>query len=130
MGMVRGRGFWKKLSAAYERGDGTIEELAARHGVVASTFRFWRWKLRRETPAAKPGKAAGLSRRAGAPKFVAVRVRAPAPAEATGGSAAIEIALGNGRVVRVVGRFEPALLARVLDVASASAGVGSAGAAC
>ena len=102
-----------------ERG---VAEVARRYEVCRSLLYRWRRQMR-------GGELAGVTAAAG---FVPVRIApgvpsvgktkdeppaAPAPLQSTLGSAAslglVEIVLGNGRVLRVAERIDPAVLARL-----------------
>jgi transposase len=78
---------------------------AAREGIIAKRLVWWRWKLR-STPATSAPES----------RFLPVRIvdsaARPEPA-----AASIEIALPNGRVVRVAPGFDPAALEQVLAIA-------------
>ena len=102
-----------------ERG---VAEVARRHEVCRSLLYRWCRQMRRGELAAVTA-AAGFVPVRVAPEVLAVREMkdeppaAPALPESTLGSAAsiglVEIVLGNGRVLRVAERIDPAVLARL-----------------
>ena len=101
-----------------ERG---VAEVARRY-VCRSLLYRWRRQMRHGELAAVTA-AAGFAAVRVAPEVPAVRetrdelLAAPAPPESTLGSGAplglVEIVLGNGRVLRVAERIDPAVLARL-----------------
>ena len=107
---------WARRVKRWEASGLDAAAFAAREGLIAKSLLWWRWKLRSTPTAAEPE-----------PRFVPVRVvgsaaRAPCPPST---DTAIEIALPNGRVVRVTAGFEPAVLAHVLAIASSAPGDGT-----
>jgi transposase len=101
-----------------ERG---VAEVGRRYGVCRSLLCRWRRQMRRGELAAVTA-AAGFVPVRIAPEFLAVRETkdeppaVPAPLRSTPGSAPlglVEIVLGNGRVLRVAERIDPAVLARL-----------------
>jgi len=102
-----------------ERG---VAEVARRYEVCRSLLYRWRRQMRGGELAAVPA-AAGFVPVRIAPEVLAVRETkdepppAPALPERTRGSEAsiglVEIVLGNGRVLRVAERIDPAVLARL-----------------
>jgi hypothetical protein len=86
----------------------SAEDFAAREGLKPKQLGWWRWKLR--SPRASSSSTPEL-------RFLPVRVVETAPA-ASGSGVALEVALPNGRVVRVPPGFEPSMLERVLSIAS------------
>lgn len=104
---------WARRVKRWEASGLDAAAFAAREGLVAKSLVWWRWKLR-STPAAAVAE----------PRFVPVRVVdaaacAPCPPST---DVAIEIALPNGRVVRVTTGFDPSVLAQVLAIASSASG--------
>ena len=107
------------VGEAAERG---VAEVARRHEVCRSLLYRWRRQMRGGELAAVTA-AAGFVPVRVAPEVLAVREMkdeppaAPALPESTLGSAAsiglVEIVLGNGRVLRVAERIDPAVLARL-----------------
>jgi transposase len=81
-----------------------VAAFAARERVEAKRLVWWRWKLRSSSP---PPSAAAID-------FLPVRVVDARPSPA----GPIEIALPNGRVVRVPAGFDSAELERVLAIAA------------
>ena len=87
------RAFWRKLSAAVDRG-ATIASTAQRYRVRPKTLAWWRWTLRREEnkgPRAKRQSA----------KLLPVVVRAEAVRETVLGTAPIAITVWNDVAFRV-----------------------------
>lgn len=87
----------------------TAGEFAARAGLSERSLVWWRWKLK-STPAASPTSIAGA--------FLPVHVIDAEAAEAAPASApeAFEIALPNGRVIRVPPKFDAQTLERILAI--------------
>jgi transposase len=102
------RAEWSERVRKWERSGLEIADFARREGLNPKLLGWWRWKL-------QPG---GLTSTAPAPepRFLPVHVVATAPPRAT---APIEIALPNGRVVRILPGFDPATLERVLAIVGA-----------
>jgi hypothetical protein len=82
----------------------TAEQHGRREGLDPRQLRWWKWSLQ---------KRAATAEGASVTSFLPVRVVA-AP---TAAPSAIEIVLGNGRLVRVLGPVDPDLLAAVLEAA-------------
>jgi hypothetical protein len=78
----------------------SVRAFCARHGLATASFYNWRRLLQRRA-AAQP------------PAFVPVQVVADAPSDRTG---ALEVALLNGRTVRVAPGFDAPTLRRLLAV--------------
>src|SRR5512146_1954295 len=97
---------WARLVAEWEASGLGAAEFAAQQGVIAKRLVWWRWKLRSTQQAARPE-----------PQFLPVRV-VDSVARSAAAETAIEIALPNGRVVRVVAGFDPAALEQVLAIAA------------
>jgi len=108
------REHWRALLEAQRRSGLGLAAFCRRRGLRKGTLSFWKWKLAREAEAGT-GRAAMAS-------FVPIQLAAvpPRPREprATAGMLAelgeLEIALTDGRLVRVRGRVEPLWLAVVL----------------
>jgi len=100
------RAVWALRVARWTKSGVPAEEFASREGVKARTLSWWRWHLGCE--AAAPTRA--LARRKTA--FVEIE---PVMVEAV--SERIEVALANGRVVRVPMTFRDEALVRVLAAA-------------
>jgi transposase len=98
------RSEWMERVKRCERSGLDAAEFARREGLKAERLSWWRWKLRSSEPSLPPE-----------PRFLPVRVKTSSlPPEAT----PIEIALANGRVVRVRPGFDPTMLERVLALAA------------
>lgn len=97
------RDVWQRRVARWAKSGLSRAEFAAREGVKPETLAWWRWAL----GVAKPSTA--LVKREVA--FVEVEPVAIEPRER------IEVALSNGRVVRVPSRFDEQELGRVLVIA-------------
>ncbi|KYF61921.1 transposase [Sorangium cellulosum] len=101
---------WAERVARWERSGLSAEKFARREGYKPKQLYWWRWKLRADEPS-QPAPSSLTE----APRFLPVHVVAdtlPVAAEP------IEIALPNGRVVRVRPGFDPATLERVLALAA------------
>jgi transposase len=101
------RAEWSKRVRKWERSGLAIEEFARREGIKAKQLSWWRWKLGSTTTPAPPPRIE--------PRFLPVRVVASTPRLT---AEPIEIALSNGHIVRVPPEFDPAMLERVLAIAS------------
>ncbi len=97
---------WARRVKRWEASGLDAAAFAAREGLAAKSLVWWRWKLRSMPAAAAPE-----------PRFVPVRV-VDSAAGRSATNAAIEIALPNGRVVRVSPGFDPAALEQVLAIAA------------
>jgi transposase len=99
------RAEWIKRVRRFERSGLDPAEFAQREGIKAKQLGWWRWKLRSSDEPATQTE----------PEFLPVRiVTSPPPPMAT----PTEIALPNGRLVRVRPGFDPATLERVLAIAA------------
>jgi transposase-like protein len=102
----RGREFWADLVDECERGGG-VAEVATRHGVLARTLSWWKWRLRGE---------AKRRRRRGRPahelQLVPVEVE-PVAGHVERHAHEIEIAL-EGVTVRVEVGADPAYVAALV----------------
>jgi hypothetical protein len=94
---------WERRVARWAKSGLSREEFAAREGVKPGTLGWWRWFL-----SSRPSSA--LVKRS--PAFVEVE-----PVVVDVIAERIEVALPNGRVVRVPGAFDDAALRRVLAIA-------------
>ncbi|AGP39498.1 IS66 family insertion sequence element accessory protein TnpA [Sorangium cellulosum] len=103
---------WAERVQRWERSGLSAEQFARREGYKAKQLYWWRWKLRAEG-ASQPSPPS-----VEAPRFLPVHVVADTSPVAT---EPIEIALPNGRVVRVRPGFDPATLERVLALAAEEA---------
>ena len=91
---------YRLLVEEWERGDDTMEAVAARHGIAAGTLKWWRVELRRRDREGSPAAATTA--------LVPVRVTAPLPSSAPK-TATFEVVLNGGRrVVRIPPGFDPA----------------------
>lgn len=114
------RAEWTERVKRLKRSGLSATEFARREGLKAKQLHWWVWKLG----------VAETAPTAEEPRFLPVRVvSAPAPAPSTlaavvttspsgPAATAIEIALPNGRLVRVPPGFDPATLQRVLAIAA------------
>ncbi|WP_437677709.1 IS66 family insertion sequence element accessory protein TnpA [Sorangium sp. So ce131] len=104
------RAEWAERVERWERSGLSAHKFARREGYKPKQLYWWRWKLRAEgsSQPSPPSSTEG-------PRFLPVHVVADASAVAT---EPIEIALPNGRVVRVRPGFDPATLERVLVLAA------------
>ena len=101
------RAEWAKRVERWERSGLGTAAFAAREGLKHKRLAWWRWKLRSSPPPSSPS----------ALEFLPVRIVEPnRPAEVT--ASPLEVALPNGRVVRVTPGFDPGMLSRVLSIAS------------
>lgn len=107
------REHWRALLEAQRRSGLSLAAFCRRRGLRQGTLSFWKWKLAREAEA-------GAGR--GAPaSFVPVQLGVSRRSREPGARGAppadlgeLEIALADGRLVRVRGRIDPAWLAAVL----------------
>lgn len=114
------RAEWTERVKRWKRSGLSAADFARREGLKVKQLHWWVWKLGASEAAPQPQE----------PRFVPVRVVsspaaspvAPAALETTSPSGpaatAIEIALPNGRLVRVAPGFDPATLERVLAIAA------------
>jgi transposase len=103
------RAEWADRVERWERSGLSIEAFAVRERIKPKQLGWWRWKLR-SSPSAPLAPAPTL-------RLLPVRVVGEATRPA-GSGVALEIALPNGRVVRVPPGFDPAMLEDVLSIAS------------
>jgi transposase len=118
------RAEWTERVKRWKRSGVSAAEFARREGLKAKQLHWWSWKLGAADTAPLPGE----------PRFLPVRVvSSAAPATSTSAvlmttspsgpaATAIEIALPNGRLVRVPPGFDPATLERVLVIAAEASG--------
>ena len=104
---------WAERVERWERSGLSAEKFARREGYKPKQLYWWRWKMRAERPS-QPAPSPSTE----PPRFLPVHVVADALPVAT---EPIEIALPNGRVVRVRPGFDPATLERVLALAAEEA---------
>ncbi|MDC0678998.1 IS66 family insertion sequence element accessory protein TnpA [Sorangium atrum] len=101
---------WADRVERWERSGLSAEKFARREGYKPKQLYWWRWKLRADRPS-HPSPSSLTE----APRFLPVHVVTDASVAAP---EPIEIALPNGRVVRVRPGFDPATLERVLALAA------------
>lgn len=102
---------WARRVERLERSGLSIRVFAAREGLPAGSLSFWKWKL------AQRGRARGAGNIEEAPpRFVELKVPAPAPEARPTPAPAFEVVLGMGRMVRVRGGFDAAELIRLIGV--------------
>jgi hypothetical protein len=97
--------FWRRMVRRWQRSKLTIRDFCCQQQLSEPSFYAWRRLIAerdRQCPAPKP---------APTPAFVPIQVVPP-----IGPSAAIELVLGNGRLVRVPAGFDPATLRQLLAV--------------
>ena len=90
----------------------TAREFAEREGLRERSLTWWKWKL---------GSAVSDSVVAAPATFLPVRVVESSPARGPAGEA-FEVALSNGRVVRVPSSFDDATLGRLLAIVAGGTG--------
>jgi transposase len=109
--MMATRADWAKRVERWEKSGLSAEAFGARERLKAKQLYWWRWKLRSSPPESAPS-APPL-------RFLPVHVKdVDATTPSAGASVALEIVLCNGRVVRVAPGYDPAMLERVLAIAS------------
>jgi transposase len=96
------RAEWAERVDRWQKSGLSAEDFAARERIKSRRLVWWRWKLRSLPPEQR---------------FLPVRV-VDVAARPDGAAVPLEIALPNGRVVRVPPGFDPATLERVLSIAS------------
>src|SRR5216683_5475432 len=107
------REHWRALLEAQRRSGLSLTAFCRRRGLRKGTLSFWKWKLAREVEASA-GRGATAS-------FVPIQISVPSGSHEPGAPPAtladlgeLEIALTDGRLVRVRGRVDPRWLAAVL----------------
>jgi hypothetical protein len=107
------REHWRALLEAQRRSGLGLAAFCRRRGLRKGTLSFWKWKLAREVEASA-GRGATAS-------FVPIQISVPSRSREPGAPPAtladlgeLEIALTDGRLVRVRGRVDPRWLAAVL----------------
>lgn len=100
------RKVWARRVARWSKSGQSCAEFAAREGVKAKTLEWWRWRLRSASEQERPPLVKA---------DVAFVELEPAVLEKQ--YERIEVALANGRVVRVPFVFSDDVLGRVLSVA-------------
>lgn len=115
------RAEWSERVKRWKRSGLSAAEFAQREGLKAPQLYWWTWKLGASEPAPAPDEPRFLPVRVvGSPAAVPSRPEATLVTTSASGSAVgvIEIALPNGRLVRVPPGFDPATLERVLSIAA------------
>jgi transposase len=95
---------WAERVQRWQQSGLTAEHFGRREGFDPRQLRWWKWSLGK--------RAAGAG--ASVASFLPVRV---VPAAPTAPPSAVEIVLGNGRRVRVLGPVDSDVLAAVLEAA-------------
>jgi len=111
---------WARRVERWTRSGLTAAEFGVREGFEGKQLSWWKWHLsRRTTGGSVPARRDGAARRTPPLRFVPARVveGARARARAVGAGGRVEIVLGNGRVVRVAGAVDDAVLIQALRVA-------------
>lgn len=119
------REHWRALLEAQQRSGLNLAAFCRRRGLRKGTLSFWKWKLRHEA-AVGGRRAAPAGGRTGPVKFVPIQLTArpgasePAPPAAPRAELTeLEIALANGRLVRIRGGVALSQLAAVLRTVEA-----------
>jgi transposase len=97
---------WADRVGRWQRSGLSAKAFAGRERLNPKLLTWWRWKLR--TSATSPPEPA---------QFLPVRV-VDSVSPSANSAVAVEIALANGRIVRVAPGFDATTLARVLALAS------------
>jgi transposase len=100
------RAEWSKRVERWQRSGLSAEEFGAREGLKPKQLGWWRWRLRSSPPASAPEV-----------QFLPVHV-VDSSGPPAGSGTTLEVALPNGRVIRVPSGFDAAMLERVLSIAS------------
>ncbi|HEU4410264.1 MAG TPA: hypothetical protein VFS43_33720 [Polyangiaceae bacterium] len=95
----------RQVQSRWQQSGLTAEHFGRREGLDPRQLRWWKRSLGKRTAA---GEGASVT------SFLPVRVVAAAP---TAAPSPVEIVLGNGRRVRVLGPVDPDVLASVLEAA-------------
>jgi transposase-like protein len=104
--------YWQNVVRRWQRDGGDVRAYCRKVGVKESAFYWWRRRLEDCKPnAVKRAMASALPAR---PQFVPLQVVTD---PAIGSGSAVEVVLGNGRIVRVRSGVDRRLLAEVLSVA-------------
>jgi transposase len=107
---------WAKRVERWEKSGLSAEAFGARERLKAKQLYWWRWRLR-SSPAVTSSSPMMSSSSPPPLRFLPVEVKDGTSAP-VGAAVALEIALPNGRVVRVPPGYDPAMLERVLVIAS------------
>lgn len=94
---------WAKRVERWQRSGLSAAEYGSREGISGDQLSWWKWRLGRKVMVPRGEVALGKVR------FVPARVVERAAPASTGGQ--VEVVLGNGRLVRIVGAVDPKLLA-------------------
>lgn len=86
---------------------GVVSALSRREGICPSVLHRWLRRARAE------GGRAGTPMRSPVPSMLPVRLALPPAAGPSRSVAALEVVLGNGRVLRIPPGADPALVARM-----------------
>jgi transposase len=100
------RAEWTRRLSRWKKSGKSAEEFAAKEKLDVKLLKWWRWKV--GPPPAEPSTTLP-------PRFLPVHV-VDTVEPPTGAPSPIEIALPNGRVVRVAPGFDSRTLARVLSI--------------
>ena len=104
--------YWQNVVRRWQRDGGDVRAYCRKAGVKESAFYWWRRRLTEDKPKiVNRTMASALPAR---PQFVPLQVVAD---PAVGWGSAVEVVLGNGRIVRVRAGMDRRLLAEVLSVA-------------
>lgn len=102
---------WEEVIRVWRREGGSVRAYCRKAGVKEPAFYWWRRRLTEDKPKiANRIMASALPAR---PQFVPLQVVA---VPENGSASAIEVVLGNGRIVRVRSGVDRRLLAEVLSV--------------
>jgi len=106
--------FWRRLIGQWQRSGLTARDFCAQRGVSEPSFYAWRRTIRQRDQQGRrqPGRK-GAGRTGTQPVFVPVHVVPAAPAAV---AVALEIVLGQGRLVRVPPGFDAMTLRQLLTV--------------
>lgn len=108
---------WARRVGRWKKSGLSARELGRREGFDGGQLSWWKWRLGADERSRRVRCPPAVRRSARAmPAFVPARLVGEHVAEPRG--ALVEIALSNGRVVRVLRPCDAELLARVLEVAS------------
>lgn len=102
------RADWTKRLKRWEKSGQSAEEFATKEKLDVKLLKWWQWKMR-----SSPAEVSITTPPRFLPVHVVHTVEPPASA-----ASPIEIALPNGRIVRVAQGFDPLTLERVLSIAS------------
>jgi transposase-like protein len=103
--------FWRRLLRQWRRSGLTVRAFCAEHKVSEPSFYSWRRSIaERDQRATVSAPTVGDDNAHDQPLFVPLRVMP------TAAGMAFEVVLGQGRVVRVPARFDPAALRQLLAI--------------